>query len=411
MVRVERSPKTITKPEKPRLRRTADTAGKEQDERIPQLPLLTTEQERELGQRIIAMRLGLENLETIKDHLSPKQKQDLSNKRREGRIIFLMEHPTSRQAEVDEGETPHGNPSEKVSLINIEEANSRYINQVLDALSQTEDSDEKQRLTDDLYARFMGFADEGIKAHDLLILHNFGLVKYAASKFKEDELPFDDRVSAGWEGLMIAASKFDPYMGYKFSTYAIWWIRQTIKREINNTGKTVRLPVHVVESLAAVRRLQEEMVSKLGKLVTLEEAIDAASDVNKLLHMVLTIHDKVISLNTRIVSPRDGQTGELGDFIEDKQQPPDELVYDKSMAKKLREVMSDISRIDHASAREMKVLELRFGLGDKEPMTLDCVGKILGVTRERVRQLEKRAMEKLRDHPSAYILKSFFAKD
>ena len=231
--------------------------------------------------------------------------------------------------------------------------------------------------------------DEDVK--QTLIERNLRLVVYIARKFENTGVCVEDLISIGTIGLIKAVDKFDYTKGFKFSTYATWWIRQAITRAIADQARTIRIPVHMVETINKLVRVQRQLLQDLGRDPTPEE-IGAEMDMSAdRVREIQKISQEPVSLETPIGEEEDSQ---LGDFIEDSQAivPPDAASF--SM---LQEQLTQV--LDSLADRERKVIELRFGLVDGHPRTLEEVGREFGVTRERIRQIESKTLAKLR-HPS-----------
>ena len=236
-------------------------------------------------------------------------------------------------------------------------------------------------------------ARAGQMARQRFIQSNLRLVVSIAKRYQSSGLPLIDLVQEGNLGLMRAVEKFDHRKGFKFSTYATWWIRQAVTRAIADKGRTIRVPVHMVETVSQVKRSTVELVRALGREPTTTEiAADTGLAVDKVAEAQRVAPDPV-SLFAEVGD----EDAELVDFLAD---PTVEAPADAAVAaielKELRDVLTTLS------VREQRVLELRFGLGGGRPQTLDEVGREFRVTRERVRQIEAKALSKLR-HPSTPV--------
>jgi RNA polymerase primary sigma factor len=240
------------------------------------------------------------------------------------------------------------------------------------------------------WARLRREIEAGYAARDHLIMANTRLVISVAKRYRGQGVPFHDLIQEGNLGLMRAVDKFDPGRGYKFSTYATWWIRQAVTRALADQGRTIRLPVHMEESIRKLNRTAYLLEQDRGQPPSPEDIADEMGLKPRRVRWMMKVARRPLSLQKPVGEEEDS---ELGSFIEDEELPSPPEVAEQTM---LRTTLGEL--LTTLSPREALVLRLRFGLQDGHYYTLEEVGQKFGLTRERIRQIEKEALQRLR-HP------------
>jgi RNA polymerase primary sigma factor len=247
--------------------------------------------------------------------------------------------------------------------------------------------------------RLEALVQDGLLARDHLIKANTRLVVSIAKRYMGHAIPFLDLIQEGNLGLMKAVEKFDVHRGFRFSTYATWWIRQTITRAIADQSRTIRVPVHMTDRIRQIYKSTHDLEQNLGRVPTPEELAEKMGLDVKKVNWILKVSWLPLSLESPI---GDDEDSELGMFIEDEFSPtPMQAAYQSLLKEKIEEVLATLS------PREARVLRLRFGLNSDKAYTLEEVGEKFGLTRERIRQIEGKALRRLRHPRRARQLKEY----
>ncbi|NLA98708.1 MAG: sigma-70 family RNA polymerase sigma factor [Spirochaetales bacterium] len=239
-------------------------------------------------------------------------------------------------------------------------------------------------------------------ARKRMIEANLRFVVNVAKKYQNQGMPLIDLINEGNIGLMTALDKFDPDKGYHFISYAVWWIRQSVMKAINEKSRAVRLPLNRTNELLLIEKAQRSPMKDLSTDDPTIEDIETLTGFEpEHVSNLLSISRDLISLDAPVFN--DGSTSNIGDFIEDESQNPEQSLMDASLKEDVRSLLATLSD------KEREIIELRFGLEGKTPMSLKEIGELYNLTKERIRQIEKKALERLRNPSKSKMVESYIA--
>jgi RNA polymerase primary sigma factor len=239
-------------------------------------------------------------------------------------------------------------------------------------------------------------------ARNRMIESNLRFVVNVAKKYQNQGIPLGDLINEGNTGLMTALEKFDPEKGYHFISYAVWWIRQSIMKAINEKSRAVRLPLNRTNELLQIQKAQRSLMKDLStEDPSMEEIGNLTGFEPEHVANLLSISRDMVSLDAPLFN--DGNASNIGDFLEDESQNPEQSLLDQSLKDDVRTLLSSLTE------KEREILELRFGLDGKNPMSLKEIGELYNLTKERIRQIEKKALERLRNPAKSKLVESYIA--
>jgi len=367
---------------------------------LKSIQTLKPEEQLECGRKIFAGQLSLRNLDAVRysDLLTADQQLEINTLFSDKRACFLFKHfnrKIKRETKHSQTHNSQENGNSKGDkLAQIADSHLEELDKKLKVVSQIDSDYYKRQVLDELINQQIKTVKDGMDAHSLLVLTNWRLPFYFAKRARQSisfDIPLMDLWDYGDEGLLIAAARYDYFRGYRFSTYASYWIKQAIGRGIDNTCSTIRLPMHVRERIKNLLKKQAILTQEFGYEPDIAELARQNDTPLNMLTSALLTH-KTLSLDYKVHGKNQGDDDfELVDLIPDNDQNLEESGFNAILKGEIRKVLELLT------PRERKVIELRFGLEDGRPMTLEEISRQFQVTRERIRQIESKALKKLRN--------------
>jgi RNA polymerase primary sigma factor len=352
---------------------------------------LTTDSTDAVYQRLVELGVDVVEDESIREEQIAEQQEEEAPDVEEDRVRARREVDQALKAPTNDPVRMYLKEIGRVALLTAQEEVDLAKRIEAGLLAADHLQANKDKLSEKEWRDYRWQERDGMMAKRHLVEANLRLVVSIAKRYVGRGMAFLDLIQEGNLGLIRAVEKFDYAKGFKFSTYATWWIRQAITRAIADQARTIRIPVHMVETINKLARIQRQLLQDLGREPTAEEIADQMELPPEKVREIQKISQEPVSLETPIGEEEDSH---LGDFIEDSEAiVPLERASFRLLQEQLESVLHTLSE------REKEVIEMRFGLKDGQPRTLEEVGKKFGVTRERIRQIESKTLSKLR-HPS-----------
>jgi RNA polymerase primary sigma factor len=307
--------------------------------------------------------------------------------------------PDLQYISVDDSVSLYLKEMSRVPLLSVEEEIDLAVRMERASQARRDLSRQNGRLSTLKRRELEAIIQDGFQARDYIIKANTRLVVSIARKYIAYGVPFLDLIQEGNLGLIRAVEKYDYHRGFRFSTYATWWIRQSITRAIADQSRTIRVPVHMADRLRQLYKVSRELEQKLGRAPSVPELASQLDTDNEKVKWMMQIAQPTVSLESPV---GDDDDADFGTYVEDESSPsPAQVAYQNLLRERVDDVLATLS------PREARVLRLRFGLGHDRPYTLEEVGQKFGLTRERIRQIEGKALRRLRQPCVARLLREY----